>query len=998
MKRFLTKWSISLFLVVGMTASMIAQKTISGTVTDAANGDALIGANVLVKGSGTGTITDIDGTYALKANEGEVLVFSYTGYVDQEITIGASSTINVSLAAGQLLNEVVVVGYGSVRKKDLTGSVASLKEKDFNQGVIASADQLLQSRVPGVNITNNSGQPGGETTVKIRGNNSIRAGANPLYVIDGVPLDGRTAKAGLLSTDIGSIANSNPLNFINPADIANIEVLKDASSAAIYGARASNGVILITTKKAKLGAPQVNFNTSIGVSSVLKKYDVLSGDEYREALKGYGSLNADGSLKGDGKSSVDAFDEITRTAMNQSFNFSVGAGTENASYRLSAGYQNLEGIVKESGLKRYTASLNSNFKVWDDKAGVDFLTILGHTNESIAPISTNAGFTGNLIGQALQWNPTIPLLTDGKFTTGSNNKSGAEIAATTINPLNLLASHSENANTTTILANLSPYINITKDLQYRYRLGLNYGFGTTRGNVWGDVNVQGIEDLGFAAIANNTLLSTLQTHTLQWNTNLVENVSMSLLGGFEYQKFDFSGSALAGRGFSVISGFDNTNALQNGLSTNRLMVSYADPISELQSYFGRANFNINDKYLVTATVRADGSSKFGANNQYGVFPSLGVAWNLTNEDFLKDHAVINELKLRVGWGITGNQEFPAGAAQGRYSLGNNGDVLLANAANPNLRWESSSTINFGLDFGILDRVINGTIDYYSRVTNDLLLDPDLAQPGPPIKPWKNIGGEVVNSGFELGINSYLIDRDNITFNLGANVSFLKNNFRNYTGADIETGDLFGQGVSGAFVQRMKNDYPLNTFFVRNFQGLDEKGASKYEVDEAGNDVLVAAGDPNADIILGLSTQLTVGKLFFGMNWNGAFGHQLYNNTKMSVIPITNLGTRNVDGSLIDLSNKESAANAITSSNRYIENGDFLKLGNATVSYNFGSISKISDIRLSLTGQNLLVITSYTGFDPEVNTVNLRSGVPSNGIEYIPYPAARTFVVGLNASF
>ena len=404
MKSFLTKWSFSLLLLVIMTASAISQKTISGVITDAGSGEALIGANVLVKGTATGTITDIDGSYSLRANEGDVLQISYAGYTDQDVTVGASNTINVSLAAGKLLDEVVVVGYGTVKKRDLTGSVASLKEKDFNQGVITSADQLLQSRVAGVNIINNSGQPGGAATVKIRGNNSIRAGADPLYVIDGIPLDGRTAKASLSLN--GNIENSNPLNFINPADISNIEVLKDASSAAIYGSRAANGVILVTTKKARSGKPQVSFGTSFGISNVLKKYDVLTGDEYRNALKSY-------NLQGDGKSSVDAFDEITRTAMNQNMNFSIGSGNENATYRLSFGYQNIEGVVKESELKRYSASLNSNFKVWDDKVGMDFLTILGHTNEGIVPISTDAGFTGNLIGQALQWNPTIPLMTDG---------------------------------------------------------------------------------------------------------------------------------------------------------------------------------------------------------------------------------------------------------------------------------------------------------------------------------------------------------------------------------------------------------------------------------------------------------------------------------------------------------------------------------------------------------------------------------------------------------
>lgn len=989
MKRFLTKWSISLFLVVGMTASMIAQKTISGTVTDAANGDALIGANVLVKGSGTGTITDIDGTYALKANEGDVLVFSYTGYVDQEVTIGASSTVNVSLTAGQLIDEIVVVGYGAVKKRDLTGSVASLKEKDFNQGVITSADQLLQSRVAGVNIINNSGQPGGAATVKIRGNNSIRAGADPLYVVDGVPLDGRTAKASLALN--GNVENSNPLNFINPADIANIEVLKDASSAAIYGARAANGVILITTKKAKTGKPQVSFGTSFGVSSVLKKYDVLTGDEYRNALKSY-------NLQGDGKSSVDAFDEITRTAMNQNMNLSIGAGNENATYRLSFGYQNIEGIVKESELKRYSATLSSNFKVWDDKVGIDFLTILGHTNEGIVPISTDAGFTGNLIGQALQWNPTIPLMTNGNFTTAKNNTSGATVGATTINPLNMLASYDERANTTSILANVSPYINITKNLQYRYRLGINYGLGQSRGNIWGNLNIENVEGLGAAAIANNTLLSNLQSHTLSWVKDINKNFTLNLLGGYEYQKFDFSGNFMSGRGFSQSVGFDNTYALQNGLAGNRRIGSFADPISELQSYFGRANVNLYGKYLFTATVRADGSSKFGENNKYGIFPALAAAWNISEESFLKGNDNINELKLRLGWGITGNQEFPAGAAQGRYSLVADNGVQLANAANPNLKWESSSTINVGIDFGLFNRTINGTLDYYKRVTSDLLLDPDLAQPGPPIKPWKNIEGEVVNSGIELGLNTFIIDRENLTLNIGGNISFLNNEFRNYSGADIQTGNLFGQGSTGAFIQKMKNGSPLNTFFVRDFQGLDANGASVYAKDELGNDILIDAGNPNADIILGFSTQITAGKLFFGMNWNGAFGHQLYNNTAMSVIPITNLGTRNVDANLINSGQLESTANPIASSDRYIENGDFLKLSNATLSYNFGDIWKFSNLGLSLTGQNLLVLTSYSGFDPEINTVNLRSGVPSSGIEYIPYPTARSFVLGLNVSF
>ncbi|HRG22456.1 MAG TPA: SusC/RagA family TonB-linked outer membrane protein [Saprospiraceae bacterium] len=985
MKRTLTQLMFLLVFVLG-ASSTYAQRTVSGKVTDGKTGDPLIGANILVKGTSNGTITDLDGMYSLSVAEGSTLVFSYTGYANQEVVVGTSGNIDIALAEGSVLDEVVIVGYGSQKKRDVTGSVASLKEKDFNQGIVTSADQLLQNRVAGVNIINNSGQPGGQATVKIRGNNSIRAGANPLYVIDGVPLDGRTAKAGLLATDIGAIANSNPLNFLNPSDIANIDVLKDASSAAIYGSRASNGVILITTKKAKAGAPKVDFGVSLGTSSVLKKYDVLTADEYRGALTKYGLTS------GDGKGNVDAFDQITRSGITQNYNVSIGGGSETATYRFSGGYQNIEGIIKDSGLKRYTASFNSNFKMLDGKIGIDALLIASQTIEDIAPISTNAGFTGNLIAQALQWNPTIPLTTaNGDFTTAKNNPLVGE---TTINPLNLLDGQYELAKTTTTLANISPYWNITDNLVYRYRLGINYGVGNTRGNISGNVNVQGITDLGWAGFANNELLSTIHSHTLTYNKPISDDLAFDFVGGYEYQKFDFSGYALAGRGFAVPDN-DNTNAIQNSSNANKRFISYADPISELQSYFGRANFGYKGKYNLTATLRADGSSKFGENNQYGIFPSIGASWNIKSEDFLADNDNISDMKLRLGWGKTGNQEFPAGSAQERYALTENGGSILENVANPDLKWESSTTLNFGLDFGIMNNRITGSIDYYNRVTNDLLLDPSVSEPGPAVRAWKNIDGEVANTGVEIGLNAQIINKENLVWTLGGNISFLNNEFRNYTGPPILTGDLFGQGSSGAYVQEMKNGYPLNTFFVREYLGLDETGNSKYT---DGGDTFVAGGDPNANVIVGISTGLDLGKLSFNMNWNGAYGHQLFNNTAMSVLPIGNLGSRNIDASLLEGDIKESIANPITSSSRYIEDGDFIKLANATLSYNLGKVSKLSNVRLSLTGQNLLIITDYSGFDPEVNTVNLRNGVPSSGIEYIPYPSAKSFIFGLNVSF
>jgi iron complex outermembrane receptor protein len=478
---------------------------------------------------------------------------------------------------------------------------------------------------------------------------------------------------------------------------------------------------------------------------------------------------------------------------------------------------------------------------------------------------------------------------------------------------------------------------------------------------------------------------------LSYAAHLTPDLTLNALVGFEYQKFDFRGEAFAGRGFSVLDR-DNTFNLQNGAPSDYLSFSFGDPISELQSYFGRVNFNLKDKYLLTATIRADGSSKFGENNRYGYFPSVAFAWKISNESFMEG-GLFNDLKLRLGWGQTGNQEFPAGAAQERYQF-TTGGVQLENVANPDLRWESSTTTNVGLDFALFDYALSGTIEYFSRNTDDLLLDPFVSEPGPAVRAWRNISGEVVNSGIEIGLNAFLIDRDNLKLQIGGNAAFLNNEFQNYDGANIQIGTLFGQGISEATVQVMANGQPLNTFFTREFIGLDDSGNSMYREDGT----FYVLGDPNADLIMGLTAGLNVSKLSFGVNFNGAFGHQLYNNTANSVIPIGNLGTRNIDANLLESAVQESVANAIAPSSRYIEDGDFIKLANATVAYSVGKVSSFENVTVSLTGQNLFVITDYTGFDPEVNTVNLRNGVPSSGIEYVPYPSARSFLFSLAFSF
>ncbi len=977
------KSALLLFLMTALGTSAFAQRTITGTVTDGGEDEPLIGATVLAVGTSTGTITDFDGKYSLDVPDGVTeLEFSYTGYATQRATIGASNILDVELSAGTVLDEVVVVGYGTVKKSDLTGSVASVKEEDFNQGVYTAPDQLIQGKVAGVQVLGNSGQPGAAATVRIRGNSSVRAGSQPLYVVDGIPLDGRNARPGVSNDDIdaGASPNTNPLNFLNPSDIASMEVLKDASATAIYGSRGANGVIIITTKRGRSGDPKIDFGVSLGTSSILRKYDVLTGDEYRSALNDYGLTN------GDFGGNEDAQDAILQNGITQNYNFSIGGGSDNGTYRVSASLLDQEGIIKETGIKKYTGSINGSYKFLESKRfKVDFQLLGSQQTENIEAVGTNAGFTGNLIGQALQWNPTRPLLLE-------NGEPDIELGSTTINPLGLLDAYDDQANITTILGSIAPSFKISDDLEYKFLYSVNHNVGDRRTQTKGFINVQNVEGRGVGIIGQESLTTQQFTHTLSYNKQLSSALGFGGVIGYEYQKFDRKGFSILARDF-ITDDIDFTNAIQNSSTNSRLARSFADPISEIQSFFGQFRFNVNEKYLLTATVRADGSSKFGSNNRYGVFPSFAAAWNISNEDFMASSS-FDQLKLRVGWGQTGNQEFPAGSAQERFELTDNGGLQQENVANPDLKWETSSTINVGLDFSIFDYRLSGSIEYFNKSDEDLLFNFQAIQPAPDTRYWINLPGEVINSGLEIALNSFLIRQDKFNLQLGVNAAFLQNELRNYDGPAVLTGELFGQGISNATSQRLESGQPLNSFFLREWNGLDDNGFSILTDD--GNS-LFFVGNPNPTTLLGVTIDLSYDKLTFGMNFNGALGHEIYNNTKNSVLPIGNLGTRNIAADLVGTG--EAIANPIQPSSRYLESGDYVKLANATIGYNFGSIGNaISGVRVSLTGQNLLLFTNYTGFDPEVNTVNERDGVPSFGIEYVPYPSARTILLGINFSF
>lgn len=434
------------------------------------------------------------------------------------------------------------------------------------------------------------------------------------------------------------------------------------------------------------------------------------------------------------------------------------------------------------------------------------------------------------------------------------------------------------------------------------------------------------------------------------------------------------------------------NILQNAPAANRAISSFEDPDASLQSYFGRIGFNYDDRFIISGTLRADGSSKFGANNKYGYFPSGSIAWNITNEEFLKNSSSIQNLRLRASYGLTGNQAFPAGSAQTQWAYaGNAGGLFQLNVANADLKWETTKQLNVGLDFSLAKGRVFGNIDYFNRVTSDILFAFAAIQPAPAVSVWKNIeDATITNSGLEVSLGANIIRKKDLNWNFTVNAAFLKNVFDNYSGPPILTGEINGQGLTGAFAQRIANGQPLNAFYTRNFLGLDKDGLGTYANAEAPEFV----GDPNPSMLLGLSTDLNWKKLTLVVNMNGAFGHVLYNNTLNAVLPIGNLGTRNIATSLMSLTPLEARANPIKASSRYLEKGDFLRMANVSLSYNLGNVGKeIKNANIFVTAQNLFVLTKFSGFDPEVNTDKNIGGVPSFGIEYLPYPAARTIQAG-----
>lgn len=984
--------AVNLLLTVCMLSSFAMAQSVSGTVMDN-SGAVLPGISVVIKGSSKGTTTNAEGAFTLNdVQAGARLVFSGAGFTTQEAdaTPGSPMTIIMETSISDL-NEVVVIGYGTARKKDVTGSMVTISEKNFNRGIITNPDQLIQGKTPGVMVINNTGQPGGTATVRIRGNSSIRASNNPLFVLDGVPMSGNSplpAGRGGFTSDRG-----NPLTYLNPGDIASMDILKDASATAIYGSRGANGVILITTKKGKTGEPAVSAGVSVGVSNLREKPQILSASEFREALKYYTPNDASSSDFG---SDVDVFKEITRSAITQNYYADVSGGTDNGKYRLSAGLLNQQGIMKNSELRKYTLNFTGNYRFLKSrKLGLDFSAFITQMNNQYAPIDVGVGAEGNIISQALSWNPTRPLRNDqGELTFVNTN---------TRNPLASLEAFKDNAVSNTLVATISPYYKITDDLEYRLTYSAMRLTGNRRGMYRAGIIDPSAVNNEQAFVSNNAETNQQITHTLSYNKQVSDNWNINAVAGYEFLDYDYNNNLSFGGGFRYF-GLDYYDYLQYSAINTRDINSYRSPTNQLQSMFLRGGFNYLNKYLLTATIRRDGSTKFGSNKKYANFPSLALAWNLHEEEFLKGNNNFNQLKIRLGWGKTGNQEFPSGASLNRLTFGNQ-NISQANYGNSDLKWETSTTYNAGIDFAILDNRIFGSVDYFHKTTTDALFEQTLAQPAPSGRIWVNLDGEVVNKGVEIAVTGNIVRSSNWNWDLTGNVTFLKNSVSGLLGY-YETGALRGQGFSGVTGQRMVNGQPLNAWYLAVFEGIDpQTGMSMYRGHDGSkstaNDPALNkfySNSPNPTTLLGISTVVSYKKFTLSANMNGAMGHYLFNNSAATTLGISNLSLRNISSKFFDTNVKESTSNSAAASTRYLEKGNYVKMANLTLSYKVGDIGSIfRNVNVSLTGQNLFIITKYTGFDPEVNTDGSTNGIPSLGIEYLPYPPSRNILLGINFS-
>jgi len=1022
-----------LFVGIMLVTSVIFSQTVTGTVTDVDG--PLPGVNVIVKGTSNGTATDFDGNYSIdNVGDDAILVFSFMGFVNQEVSVAGQSAINVQLEAdAQALDEVIVIGYGTTTVKDATGAVASVTSKDFNGGAIVAPEQLIQGKVAGVQVTQSSGEPGAGIALRIRGTNSVRSNNEPLYVVDGVPLSGENTSAE--SRDgIGSSSAQNPLSFLNPNDIESMSVLKDASATAIYGSRGANGVVIVTTKSGKgRQGGLFEWNSSYSYSTPANSYDLLDPDEFLDGVAQYGG----DPVAQDFGSSTDWQDVVTRDSFSYDQNLAYSRNYEDGSYRATFGYQDQQGVLENSSLQRISGRFNINHRLFEDKLNLSLQSTIAKVDDELPAISGSAGFQGDLLGSAYSANPTWP--NDPDFDTGGQR-----------NPANMLEYIKNTSTTNRVLLNFSADYDITSELNAKVTLGYDKSSSTReiQTSALALNSGDGVFGNGTGNLSDLDAESKLLELTLTWDKEF-DNSHLNLLGGYSYQDFRRSGRNVNGWGYNTTNmnqmatdleqsaaALENaiTGSYQqygydpnNGLFVNRLFPDPAteyidtaglltvtsvvadtyDNTDELQSYFARANYTIANKYLFTATVRVDGSSRFGGDNQYGTFPSAAFAWKVNEEDFMGD--TFSLLKARLSWGITGNQD---GLGYGNFirreryggvgldaggSYGNPPGLAPVSFANPDLKWEETTSYGFGIDYGLFMDRLNGSIDIYRSETQDLLLSVEAAQPSPQPFFFQNLDAIVLNQGIEFTINYDFYQRENFTWTAGFNIAYNENEIQDF-GGQIPAGTIRGQGLSQAYSQILAEDQPLFSYFVRSFEGFDENGQP------ISDDTQMFRGKsalPTTN--WGLSTNLTYKNWDFSAFLSAQSDFYVYNNTANAFFTAGSIANaRNVTPNVLTSGEAGNAAAEV--SERFLEKGDFVRLQNATIGYTWPirDESFLNSLRFYLTGQNLFLITDYSGLDPELSTSpaqsDLLNGLPTAGIDYTSYPRPRIITFGFNVTF
>jgi len=970
-------------------SSSAMQQVIRGKVLDEA-GLPLPGASVKESGTSNVAMTDNKGEFKITVARGSKLDISFIGYKNKTV-IADNNVLTITMEAeANSLGEVMVVGYGKQAKKDITGAVTQLDSGNFREGVVVSADNLLQGKVAGVRVVGASGEPGGGVDVTIRGVGSIRSGSTPLFVVDGVPLTNDDVSPTGQNVGFGASRAKNPLNFLNTNDIESMTVLKDASAAAIYGARGSNGVVIVTTKKGKKGEGAFTADSYIGLSTVAHKLDVLSAEDYRKAI-------TDPAFDHGGN--TDWQDVIYRRAMTRNNSFSFSKQTNSGNYYASASQMDQEGIVKNSNFRRTSARLNASESFLDDqrlKIGINLTA--SETKDDGVPTSDDGGSNGQLIIHTLMANPTRNVFdANGNYTNFNMNAH--------YNPAYLLSIYEDKTRTTRILANTDVSFRIVKGLEYKLNLGIDRSVGERNTTIY--KNLTDLNPNGKYVQYNLDSKSTLLEHYLTYNL-LADKHKIEVLGGFSYQKFERGGNSFS------IDGIDRANGIapenNPAISGTQSGVTGFAQINELQSYFSRVNYSFDNKYLLTASLRADGSTRFGSNNKYGYFPSFALGWNIAQEDFLKKIPAISELKLRASWGETGNQEVQNKITKASYALsGADGYYLYDNLTlvngisvtrtpNPDLKWEVVTQYNVGLDFELMKGKVYGTLDYFNKTTTDAILNIPSQVLSPTNTVWVNVDGKIVNKGLEFMLGTRIMDKGDFKWSADVNGATLKNVIKGLPVSEILSGTISGPGQSGVYANIYKNGYAAGSFYLLEHIGFDEKGANIFK--DLNNDGVINSNDRQIyqgaipKFTFGLNNQMSYKAFDFSFSIIGQTGGYLLNNTGLNALNINNLASdRNVATGYF-----ESGANAANSpqlSTLFLEKSDFIRLNSARLGYNFKltSLKWLQNLNLYISGQNLVTITNYTGYDPLINSPKSSGGNQSLGIDYSSYPSAKTFIFG-----